>query len=92
MPAAPIIALDQVSKTYGEARALDRVSLAVEAGEFLAIVGPSGSGKTTLLRLINRLAEPDAGRVLVENADVRLADPPLLRRPASAARGAGSSG
>jgi len=80
MPSAPIIELDDVSKNYGDAHALARVTLAVAAGEFLAIVGPSGSGKTTLLRLINRLAEPSSGRVLVEHEDVRLADPPTLRR------------
>jgi osmoprotectant transport system ATP-binding protein len=80
MPRAPIIELNDVSKTYGDARALDHVSLAVGAGEFLAIVGPSGSGKTTMLRLINRLAEPTSGHVLVEHQDVRLADPPMLRR------------
>ncbi|HLL27039.1 MAG TPA: ABC transporter ATP-binding protein [Xanthobacteraceae bacterium] len=80
MPRAPIIEFSDVSKTYGEAHALEHVSLVVGAGEFLAIVGPSGSGKTTLLRLVNRLAEPSSGEVRVENADVRLADPPLLRR------------
>src|SRR5438477_6396984 len=80
MPRAPIIELNDVSKTYGDARALERVTLSVGTGEFLAIVGPSGSGKTTLLRLINRLAEPTTGRVRVENEDVHLADPPALRR------------
>jgi osmoprotectant transport system ATP-binding protein len=80
MPRAPIIELNDVSKAYGDAHALERVTLSVGAGEFLAIVGPSGSGKTTLLRLINRLAEPTSGQVLVEHQDVRLADPPALRR------------
>src|SRR6202171_5851094 len=80
MTRAPIIELNDVSKTYGDARALERVTLSVDEGEFLAIVGPSGSGKTTLLRLINRLAEPTSGQVLVEHKDVRLADPPALRR------------
>jgi osmoprotectant transport system ATP-binding protein len=80
MTRAPIIELNNVSKAYGNAHALERVTLAVGEGEFLAIVGPSGSGKTTLLRLINRLAEPTSGEVLVEHQDVRLADPPALRR------------
>src|SRR6202158_5757359 len=80
MTRAPIIELNDVSKTHGAARALGRVTLSVGEGEFLAIVGPSGSGKTTLLRLINRLAEPTSGEVLVEHQDVRLADPPALRR------------
>jgi osmoprotectant transport system ATP-binding protein len=80
MTRAPIIELNDVSKAYGNAHALERVTLSVGEGEFLAIVGPSGSGKTTLLRLINRLAEPTSGEVFVEHQDVRLADPPELRR------------
>ena len=59
---------------------LHNVSLAVAARETLALVGRSGSGKTTLLRIINRLIEPDAGRVLVEDRDVREWDPIALRR------------
>jgi|SRR6185295_552369 len=82
MPSArTAIELKNVIKAYDEkASALDRVSLAVREGEFLAIVGPSGSGKTTLLRLINRLAEPTSGAVRVEENDVSVADPISLRR------------
>lgn len=47
------------------------------------IAGPSGSGKSTLLRLLNRLADPDSGRVLYEGVDVREADPLALRREVS---------
>jgi osmoprotectant transport system ATP-binding protein len=80
-PARTAIELNNVTKAYGEnAGALDRVSLSVRAGEFLAIVGPSGSGKTTLLRLINRLAEPTSGIVRVEEKDVGAVDPISLRR------------
>jgi putative ABC transport system ATP-binding protein len=48
-----------------------------------SIVGPSGSGKSTLLRLLNRLADPDSGRVLYEGRDVRERDPLELRREVS---------
>ena len=48
-----------------------------------SIVGPSGSGKSTLLRLLNRLADPDSGRVIYEGTDVRERDPLELRREVS---------
>jgi putative ABC transport system ATP-binding protein len=48
-----------------------------------SIVGPSGSGKSTLLRLLNRLADPDSGRVVYEGTDVRELDPLALRREVS---------
>jgi len=60
--------------------ALDRVSLAVESGEVLALVGRSGAGKSTLLKLINRLLEPDTGAVVVEGRDTREWEPIRLRR------------
>jgi putative ABC transport system ATP-binding protein len=48
-----------------------------------SVVGPSGSGKSTLLRLLNRLADPDSGRVVYEGTDVRERDPLELRREVS---------
>jgi osmoprotectant transport system ATP-binding protein len=59
---------------------LDQFSLAVEAGDVLALVGRSGAGKSTLLKLINRLLEPDAGSVFVEGKDTRDWQPIQLRR------------
>ena len=50
------------SRVYGEVRAVDRVSLTVQAGEFFAMLGPSGSGKTTCLRLIAGFETPDSGQ------------------------------
>jgi osmoprotectant transport system ATP-binding protein len=74
------ISLEDIRKTYGGRPVLDGLSLAVNEGEFLAVVGQSGSGKTTLLRLINRLIEADAGTVRVGGEDVRDVDAIALRR------------
>ena len=56
------------------------MSLTIGAGEVVALVGRSGSGKTTLLRLVNRLLEPDAGRITVEGRATTDWDPIELRR------------
>ena len=69
----PVLELDNVSKVYpgpSPVRALDRVSLAVAAGELVAVVGPSGSGKTTLLHLMGTLDNPTSGTVRVTGLDV----------------------
>ena len=67
-----------VARVYGEVRAVDRVSLTVQAGEFFAMLGPSGSGKTTCLRLIAGFETPDSGNVLLNGRDVT-DDPPYVR-------------
>lgn len=59
-----------VSRTYGEVRAVDRVSLSIAAGEFFAMLGPSGSGKTTCLRLIAGFEAPDDGQILLDGNEV----------------------
>jgi osmoprotectant transport system ATP-binding protein len=77
-----MIVLENVSKTYdGNGRlVVADVSLHVPRGTLLALVGGSGSGKTTTLKMINRLIEPSAGRILVGGRDVADADPVQLRR------------
>ncbi len=60
---------------YGRTKVLHEVSLAVEAGEFVALLGPSGCGKTTLLRTIAGFIKPDAGRVLAGTRDITQAPP-----------------
>ncbi|MDQ7859338.1 MAG: ABC transporter ATP-binding protein [Armatimonadota bacterium] len=76
------IAVQGVTKRFsGNAHAaVDDCSLDIGAGELTVLLGPSGSGKTTLLKLINRLYDPDAGRILIDGADIRGAPAYLLRR------------
>ena len=64
------LGLSAIGKRFGETRALEDVSLAVAAGEILALTGPSGSGKTTLCRIIGGLEQPDAGVVTLGGLDV----------------------
>ncbi|HEY7599910.1 MAG TPA: ABC transporter ATP-binding protein, partial [Candidatus Limnocylindrales bacterium] len=64
------IRLERVSKSFGQVRALDEVSLAVAEGELLALLGPSGCGKTTLLRVVAGLEQPAAGAVFIGGSDV----------------------
>ncbi len=61
-------------------RAVDGVSLEVAHGEFVALVGASGSGKSTLLKTVNRLIEPDRGRVFLGADEVGTLPPAILRR------------
>jgi osmoprotectant transport system ATP-binding protein len=77
---APALRADHVTKRYGPRLALDDVSVNVGPGECVALIGESGAGKTTLLRCFNRLIDPDDGRVLVGEIDVRELDPFVLRR------------
>ena len=59
------IEIRNLTKRYGDAAALDDVSLSIEAGQFLVLLGPSGCGKTTLLRCLAGLETPDEGEILI---------------------------
>jgi ABC-type Fe3+/spermidine/putrescine transport system ATPase subunit len=72
---SPFLQLDDLVKRFDGTVAVDRVSLALERGEMLALLGPSGSGKTTTLRLLAGFESPDAGRVLVDGDDVTRVEP-----------------
>lgn len=78
------IEIDRVAKSYTRDKlqipVLDQLSLAVETGDFLALMGPSGSGKTTLLNLIAGLDQPNSGRVLVHGQDLcRMSEADITR-------------
>jgi thiol reductant ABC exporter CydD subunit len=79
---APSIELADVTFRYPGAShaALDRVHLAVGAGETVGLVGPSGAGKTTVARLVLRFMDPDRGSVLVDGEPLVLLDPAAWRR------------
>src|SRR6476620_8742086 len=79
-PAArPLVRFDGLVKRFGDATAVDALTLDIFEGEFFALLGPSGCGKTTLLRLLAGFETPDAGRILLDGAD--LAGVPPHRRP-----------
>ena len=74
MTVEPIVRVRELSKVYRQGEinvtALNRVSVDIPTGEFLALMGPSGSGKSTLLHIIAGIDQPTKGTVLVKNVDV----------------------
>src|SRR5216683_665240 len=64
------IALEGVSKGFGETRAVQDVTVAIGEGEFFSLLGPSGCGKTTTLRMIAGFEVPDEGRIVLQGTDV----------------------
>jgi len=63
--ADPVIRIEDVSFSYGEAPVLERVNLEIRAGEFVGLVGPNAGGKSTLLKLVLGLLQPTRGRIRV---------------------------
>lgn len=74
------VEISGLTKTYGSRYAVRDLDLTVVGGELLILIGASGSGKTTTLRMINRLIEPDRGRVRINGIDVGGVDAVALRR------------
>ena len=75
-----MIRLEHVTKAFpGGSNAVKDLSLDIPDGETCVLIGPSGCGKTTTLRMINRLIEPDSGRVIVDGEDTSTVDPVRLR-------------
>ncbi len=69
------LVVEGVRKLYGDVVALDDVSLAVGAQDYVVLLGPSGSGKTTLLSVIGGFTFPSAGRITIAGKDVTALGP-----------------
>src|SRR5262245_59512622 len=73
------ILVSNLSKLYGNAKAVDNISFEVHSGEILGVLGPNGAGKTTSMRIITCYLMPSAGEIKVEGCDV-LAESLEVRR------------
>ena len=65
-----MISISKISKSYGEVKALQQVSLEVNPGELLGLIGPDGAGKTTLMRILMTMLFPDSGTASMDGIDV----------------------
>ncbi|MCG8293521.1 MULTISPECIES: ABC transporter ATP-binding protein [Pseudomonas] len=65
----PAVQFTQVSRTFGEVKAVDQVSIDIQDGEFFSMLGPSGSGKTTCLRLIAGFEQPSSGSIRIHGVE-----------------------
>ena len=65
-----LLELKNVTKRYGSLYALDKVSLSIDKGEWIAIMGPSGSGKSTMMNIISCMDKPTEGQVIFDGRDI----------------------
>jgi len=75
-----MIQFEHVCKRYGKTTILEDLSFTIPDGQFVVLIGPSGCGKTTTMKMINRLLEPDGGKVLIDGKDAASMDRVELRR------------
>ena len=73
-----ILVLNEISKIYGDLKALDRISLTVPEGEWLAIMGPSGSGKSTMMNIIGCMDKASMGKIELAGKDISRLTPKEL--------------
>ena len=67
-----MLIINNVSKSFGQKRALDGISLQVPDGIIYGLLGPNGAGKTTLIRIINGITAPDSGEALLDGQPISL--------------------
>ncbi len=75
-----MIEFKNVTKTYGNKKAVDNVDIKIETGSFVCFIGTSGSGKTTTMRMINRMIDPSRGTILIDGEDIQKTNEVALRR------------
>jgi len=66
-----VLVADTVSKSFGDFKALNNVSISVPKGSIFGLLGPNGAGKTTLIRVINQITLPDTGKVLLDGEPLK---------------------
>ena len=77
-----LLQVENLEVSYGEARALNGISFAIESGSLFAIVGSNGAGKTSLVRSIGGMLRPRAGRIVFDGVDTTIS---IRARPANSA-------
>jgi len=70
LPAASVLSVSELSKTYGSTVAVDRISFEVKRNEIVGLLGPNGAGKTTTINMILGVLEPTAGSIRIESIDL----------------------
>ncbi|MES2946780.1 MAG: ATP-binding cassette domain-containing protein, partial [Pseudomonadota bacterium] len=65
-----MIEFQNISRSYGPVKAIQNLNLKIDRGEFVVLIGASGSGKSSLLKMINRMENHDAGRILLDGREI----------------------
>ena len=74
-PAAPLLEMRDICKSFFGVQVLDRVSVDLNAGEVLALIGENGAGKSTLIKILNGDYQKDSGEILISGEPVQLTQP-----------------
>jgi ABC-2 type transport system ATP-binding protein len=67
----PTVEINNVTKYYGQQKALDNISLSIKKGEVLGLLGPNGAGKSTLMKIITSFLPPSSGSVIINGVDIQ---------------------